>query len=87
MNDEFMKVVAVDGNSLTVLRAQLGTKATVHADGVVVARVTSSFVIARSLLTVSRAQANTTAAAHADRSAVKNVLPLLDSFGSGSQAR
>ena len=81
-----MKVVAVDGNSLTVLRAQLGTKATVHADGVVVARVTSSFVIARSLLTVSRAQANTTAAAHADRSAVKNVLPLLDSFGSGSQA-
>lgn len=36
IDDEFMQVTAIDGNDLTVSRAQLGTSAASHTDGVAV---------------------------------------------------
>ncbi|MGB1598722.1 MAG: hypothetical protein ACPIOQ_38580, partial [Promethearchaeia archaeon] len=83
--DECMKVVAVDGNTLSVLRAQVGTSAQVHPEGSVVVLVEAAKVMAPSLLTVQRGQANTSAAVHSDLASVTTVLPIYDEFASNSQ--
>lgn len=78
VNDESMLVTAIDGNTLTVSRGQLGTVAQVHAEASFVVKLRSTTLIAPTALAVSRAQAGSTAASHSDLTEVTTVAPIWD---------